>query len=61
MLVATDKNKFLDELRECECEFGQLSLIACLLFDIREILLNQQQNKDENCNFDKIKEITGEM
>lgn len=40
----------------------EMQKAACLLlFEIREILLNQQQNKDENCHFDKIKELTKEM
>lgn len=61
MLITTDKHKFLNELEELETEFSLLVLNACLLFDIREILLNQQQNKNENCHFDKIKELTKEQ
>ena len=61
MLITTDKHKFLNELRELETKFGLLGLNACLLFDIREILLKQQQNQDENCHFDKIKELAKEQ
>jgi hypothetical protein len=60
MLTTTNKFEFLGELEECDTEYSQLITIACLLFDIREILLNQQQNKEENCNFDKIKDLTND-
>ena len=58
MLITIDKHKFLNELKELETEFGLLGLNACLLFDIREILLSKQP--EENCHFDKIKELAKE-
>ena len=59
MLITRDKDEFRMLITRGNWEMQKATCL--LLFEIREILLNQQQNKDENCNFDKIKEITGEM
>ena len=61
MLIPTNKKEYLEYLDFSQTKEQNLRVIAHLLFDIREILLNQQQNKDENCHFDKIKELTKEM
>ena len=59
MLITRDKDKFRMLITRGNWEMQKAACL--LLFEIREILLNQQQNKGENCHFDKIKELTKEM
>jgi hypothetical protein len=59
MTITRDKDEFRMYITRGSWEMQKASCL--LLFEIREILLNQQQNKDENCHFDKIKELTKEQ
>ena len=59
MLITRDKDEFKKLIAGGDFEMQKTTCL--LLFEIREILLNQQQNKDENCHFDKIKELTKEL
>ena len=58
MLITRDKDEFSILITRGNWEMQKA--MCLLLFEIREILLNQQQNKEENCNFDKIKDLVND-